>query len=98
VAAQLALILWGQRAAIAVRTLHELPLFRIGDEGVSAHRLHHLDEDDTRLDGEEALLLVQPAILAFGSESAEHYDQHKVWAPAVVLLDTQKGVGLKYIE
>ncbi|KAL4757738.1 uncharacterized protein BDW70DRAFT_163221 [Aspergillus foveolatus] len=89
VAAQLALILWGQRASIAVRTLHELPLFRIGDEEVSAHRLHHLDEEDTRLDGKEALLLVQPAILAFGSESAEHYDQHKVWAPAIALLDTQ---------
>ncbi|CBF84284.1 predicted protein [Aspergillus nidulans FGSC A4] len=89
VAAQLALILWGQRASIAVRTLDELPLFRIGDEEVSAHRLHHLDEEDTRLDGKKALLLVQPAILAFGSESAEHYDQHKVWAPAVVLLDTQ---------
>ncbi|KAL4987330.1 hypothetical protein BDW68DRAFT_197518 [Aspergillus falconensis] len=88
-AAQLALILWSQRASIAIRTLHELPLFRIENEELSAHRLHHLDEDDTRLDGKEALLLVQPAILAFGSESAEHYDQHKVWAPAVVLLDTQ---------
>ncbi|KAL4995031.1 hypothetical protein BDV10DRAFT_188493 [Aspergillus recurvatus] len=88
-AAHLALILWGQRASIAVRTLHELPLFGIENQELSAHRLHHLDEDDTRLDGKEALLLVQPAILAFGSESAEHYDQHKVWAPAVVLLDTQ---------
>ncbi|KAL4942783.1 hypothetical protein BDV06DRAFT_235229 [Aspergillus oleicola] len=88
-AAQLALILWGQRASITVRTLHELPLFRVENEELAAHRLHHLDEDDTRLDGKEALLLVQPAILAFGSESAEHYDQHKVWAPAVVLLDTQ---------
>ncbi|KAL4745918.1 hypothetical protein BDW72DRAFT_198191 [Aspergillus terricola var. indicus] len=88
-AARLALVLWGQRASIATRTLHELPRFRIENEELSAHRLHHLDEDDTRLDGKEALLLVQPAILAFGSESAEHYDQHKVWAPAVVLLDTQ---------
>ncbi|KAL4969395.1 uncharacterized protein BDV14DRAFT_165865 [Aspergillus stella-maris] len=88
-AAQLALMLWGQRASIAVRTLHELPLFRTENEELSAHRLHHLDEDDTRLDGKKALLLVQPAILAFGSESAEHYDQRKVWAPAVVLLDTQ---------
>ncbi|KAL4948274.1 hypothetical protein BDW69DRAFT_199013 [Aspergillus filifer] len=88
-AAQLALMLWGQRASIAVRTLHELPLFKIENEELSAHRLHHLDEDDTRLDGKEALLLVQPAISAFGSESAEHYDQRKVWAPAVVLLDTQ---------
>ncbi|KAL6229766.1 hypothetical protein BDW75DRAFT_224462 [Aspergillus navahoensis] len=88
-AAQLALVLWGQRASMAVRTLPELPLFSIENEELSAHRLHHLDEEDTRLDGKEALLLVQPAILAFGSESAEHYDQRKVWAPAVVLLDTQ---------
>jgi hypothetical protein len=51
-----------------------------------AHRLHLLDEDDTRLDGKRILLCVQPAILAFGSENAEHYNQHKVWSPAVVVM------------
>ncbi|KAL4863292.1 hypothetical protein BDV12DRAFT_30170 [Aspergillus spectabilis] len=88
-AAQLALTLWGQRASITVRTLQDLPPFTIASEEMGAHRLHHLDEDDMRLDGKEALLLLQPAILAFGSERADHYDQHKVWAPAVVLLDTK---------
>ncbi|KAL4785996.1 hypothetical protein BJX76DRAFT_355588 [Aspergillus varians] len=88
-AAQLALSLWGQRAFISCRGLQDLPRFTVANELMSAHRLHQIDEDDTSLDGSKVLLVVQPAILAFGSEDAEHYDQHKVWAPATVLLEAE---------
>ncbi|KAL2819287.1 hypothetical protein BDW59DRAFT_151585 [Aspergillus cavernicola] len=88
-AAQLALTLWSQRAHMTCQKLQDLPRFTVTSEMMSAHRLHHLDEDDTSLDGTSVLLVVQPAILAFGSEDAEHYDQHKVWAPATVLLERE---------
>jgi hypothetical protein len=63
-----------------------VPVFGVTNPVVRAHRLHQLDEDDRRLDGKEILLFLQPAILAFGSETAEHYDKYKVWAPAVVVV------------
>ncbi|KAH1589194.1 hypothetical protein KXX44_009487 [Aspergillus fumigatus] len=85
-AAQLALSLWTQRAFMTCRSLEELPPFTVSNPVMRAHRLHHLDEDDTRLDGKRILLCVQPAVLAFGSENAEHYNQHKIWSPAVVVV------------
>ncbi|GFG16376.1 hypothetical protein IFM5058_07928 [Aspergillus udagawae] len=85
-AAQLALSLWTQRAFMTCQSLRELPPFTVSNPVMRAHRLHRLDEDDTKLDGKEILLCVQPAILAFGTENAEHYNQHKVWSPAVVVL------------
>ncbi|GIC90506.1 uncharacterized protein Aud_006940 [Aspergillus udagawae] len=85
-AAQLALSLWTQRAFMTCQSLRGLPPFTVSNPMMLAHRLHLLDEDDTRLDGKRILLCVQPAILAFGSENAEHYTQHKIWSPAVVVL------------
>jgi hypothetical protein len=85
-AAQLALSLWTQRAFMTCQSLRELPPFTVTNPMMRAHRLHLLDEDDTRLDGKRLLLCVQPAILAFGSENAEHYNQHKVWSPAIVVM------------
>ncbi|KAF7169280.1 hypothetical protein CNMCM5623_002076 [Aspergillus felis] len=85
-AAQLALSLWTQRAFMTCQSLRELPRFTVSDPMMSAHRLHLLDEDDTRLDGKRIFLCVQPAILAFGSENAEHYNQYKIWSPAVVVM------------
>ncbi|KAG2027435.1 hypothetical protein GB937_001178 [Aspergillus fischeri] len=85
-AAQLALSLWTQRAFMTCQSLEELPPFTVSNPIMRAHRLHRLDEDDKRLDGKRILLCVQPAILAFGSENAEHYNQHKIWSPAVVVV------------
>ncbi|KAL2862594.1 uncharacterized protein BJX67DRAFT_295736 [Aspergillus lucknowensis] len=86
-AAQLALSLWMQRASMACQDLQGLSFFTVDSPIMSAHRLHHLDEEDTALDGKKVLLVVQPAIIAYGSENAEHYDRYKVWAPAVVLVE-----------
>ncbi|KAL4933395.1 uncharacterized protein BDV17DRAFT_251822 [Aspergillus undulatus] len=85
-AAQLALALWSQRSFIATHKLHDLPWFTVTSALMEVHRLQHLDEDDTSMDGKGILLVVQPAVLAFGSEDADRYDEYKVWAPAVVLV------------
>ncbi|KAL4958912.1 uncharacterized protein BDV14DRAFT_206163 [Aspergillus stella-maris] len=85
-ASRLALSLWTQRASMRCLSIRDLPLFSVANPITSVHRLQHLDEDDTRFDGGRILLVVQPAILAFGTEHAENYDQFKIWAPAVVLV------------
>ncbi|KAH8689554.1 hypothetical protein BGW36DRAFT_308588 [Talaromyces proteolyticus] len=85
--AEFALLLWTQRTFIKLYSQHELPKFYISNPKTEAHSLHHLDEDDTRLDGKDVLLFVQPAVVAFGNEDAENYDRSKIWAPATVMVD-----------
>lgn len=84
--AKLALSLWSQRSFLTCQSQEELPIFSGGSPMMSAHRLHQLDDDDRRMDGRKVILFVQPAIIAFGSENAENYDQSKVWAAAVVVV------------
>jgi len=83
----LALSLWAQRTVIASHGLQRLHKFRASSSLMTAHRLHHLDEDDKRLDGRKILLCIQPAVLAFGNENGENYDKSKVWAKAIVLVE-----------
>ncbi|PYH83256.1 hypothetical protein BO82DRAFT_250204, partial [Aspergillus uvarum CBS 121591] len=86
-AANLALSLWTQRTNMICYNLYQLQNFWNGDPIAEAHRLHHLDDDDKRLDGTNIVLFVQPAVVAFGSVHGEHYDESKVWAAATVLVD-----------
>lgn len=86
-AAQLASSLWAQRTYMDCWGQQRLPVFQIANPALSAHRLHQLDEEDLKLDGKKTLLVVQPAIIAFGSENAEYYDRSKIWAPAIVVVD-----------
>lgn len=86
-AAELALSLWAQRTSIACYGQQHLHEFNSSSPFMTAHRLQHLDEDDTRLDGRKILMCIQPAVLAFGNEDGEDYDKSKVWAKAVVLLE-----------
>jgi hypothetical protein len=86
-AAQLALSLWTQRSSLKYLTLRDLPRFFNDREDVGAHALHRLEEEDVRLDGKQVIAVIQPTLLAFGNDEAEHYDQHKVWAKAMVLID-----------
>ncbi|PYI22770.1 hypothetical protein BO99DRAFT_471254 [Aspergillus violaceofuscus CBS 115571] len=85
-AANLALSLWTQRTNMVCSSLYQLQNFWNGDPVAEAHRLHHLDDDDKRLDGTNIVLFVQPAVVAFGSVHGEHYDQSKIWAAATVLV------------
>jgi hypothetical protein len=86
-AGELSLSLWTQRTWMRRYHLSELADFRTDHSMVTAHRLHHLDEDDHRLNGKKILAVIQPAIVAFGNEDAEHYNNGKIWAKAVVIVD-----------
>lgn len=86
-AASLALSLWTQRTNMICYSLDQVEHFWNGDPIAEAHRLHHLDDDDGRLDGTGIVLFVQPAVVAFGSVHGEHYDESKIWAAATVLVN-----------
>ncbi|KAE8342567.1 hypothetical protein BDV24DRAFT_162458 [Aspergillus arachidicola] len=86
-AAHLALSLWSQPTLMVCRNQQHLPDFAIASPMMIAHRLHHLDEEDSRLDGKQVLLVIRPVVLAFGTVNAEHYDLSKVWAPATVVIN-----------
>ena len=90
-AGALALSLWTQRAFMKFHNLHGLQRFRTGNPAMTAHPLQHLSEDDERLDGKRVLLVVQPAVVAYGDEEAQNYDMCKVWAKGVVLVDENEG-------
>ncbi|KNG88769.1 hypothetical protein ANOM_002795 [Aspergillus nomiae NRRL 13137] len=86
-AGDLAISLWTQRSFMRCYCMDELPIFRAEHPVMSAHALHRPRGDDTRLDGKNALIIVHPAIVAFGNEYAEHYDLCKVWAKGIILVD-----------
>ncbi|KAL4811958.1 hypothetical protein BDW67DRAFT_194082 [Aspergillus spinulosporus] len=89
-AAYLALGLWTLRSHIVCQSQGDAPdarVFDVGDPVMRAHQLHRLDEGDHKLDGKQIVLFVQPAVLAYGSNDAEHYDQYRVWAPAIVFVE-----------
>lgn len=87
-AGQLSLSVWTQRSFLECPKLQQNIRFCNGDEMISAHAIHRLDdEEDTRLDGQPVIAIIQPAVLAFGNDNAEHYEQYKIWAEAIVLID-----------
>lgn len=69
------------------RCLDSFQVFGKDEPGMTAHRLHRLDEEDDRLDGREIVAIIQLAVFARGNEDAENYDKWKVWAKAVVLVN-----------
>jgi hypothetical protein len=88
-AGELFLSLWTQKVWITTRGIEELKGtdFRICSKYMEPHVCHGLlDGDDTSLDGRPVSAVIQPAIVAYGNEHGRNYDQHKVWAKAVVLL------------
>jgi hypothetical protein len=86
-AGQLASSLWTRRAFMKPYGLQNLAGYANDSPVMTAHRLHHLDEDDKSLDGNKALAVIQPVILAHGNEEGENYDKWKVWSKAVVLVE-----------
>lgn len=86
IAFKLAQCLWTQREWLDVKPQDSYEIFDVADQQMVAHRLHHLEEGDKRLNGRATLLCVQPAIIAWGNENAEDYDVSKVWSRATLLL------------
>jgi hypothetical protein len=84
--------LWSQRECLTAfgREIYLNTAFRIDSSQVEPHALHQLDEDekDTKMDGMPIQLVVEPAIVAWGNERGENYDQFKIWSKAVVWLSS----------
>ena len=78
--------LWAQKVEIGSfggRELLKKP-FEVYSREIEAHASHKLEEGDRELDGKPIQLVVEPAIVAWGNEYGEGYDQYKVWTKAVV--------------
>ncbi|KAF7862562.1 hypothetical protein EAF04_007435 [Stromatinia cepivora] len=98
-AANLSYHLWTRRAVLKISTLNELnPLFDINDRMMTLHTM--VKEDfENKLTGQPITLVVNPAIVAYGTEDGEDYETPRVWAPAEVWLynpllkDPQSNVG-----
>ncbi|KDB20986.1 hypothetical protein H109_07065 [Trichophyton interdigitale MR816] len=91
-AMQLSLSLWCQRTQMACNSVFagNTRAFLHTDPSMIAHRLHQLDEGENKLDGKEILLIIQPAVVAFGNEDGENYDKQKIWSPAIVLVNEKE--------
>ena len=88
-AGELFLSLWTQKVWITTWSIEKLKGadFHISSKYMEPHVCHGLlDGDDTSLDGRPVSAVIQPAIFAYGNEHGRNYDQHKVWAKAVVFL------------
>lgn len=80
---ELAFTLWTQKNFITCHALDEIQVFKAKSAAVTAHRLHHLDEDDETLDGQVVVLVTHPVIVAHGDEHAENYHHSKLWTKAI---------------
>lgn len=79
--------LWTQRTNIMTVGLHLCGKFNVNHIAMTAHRLHHLDDDDHRLDGKPIIAVIQPGIVAWGDNDGVKYDKFRVWSKAVVMVD-----------
>ncbi|EFE32266.1 uncharacterized protein ARB_00788 [Trichophyton benhamiae CBS 112371] len=88
-AMQLSLSLWCHRAHMTCNSVFagNTRAYHHTDRSMIAHRLHQLDEGEKKLDGKEILVIIQPAVVAFGNEDGENYDKGKIWSPAIVLVN-----------
>ncbi|KAJ8069447.1 hypothetical protein OCU04_003101 [Sclerotinia nivalis] len=85
-AANLSYRLWACRAVLKISTLNELnPLFDTDDRTMTLHSMVKEDVEN-KLTGRPITLVVNPAIVAYGTEDGEDYESPRIWAPAEVWL------------
>lgn len=78
--------LWKQKIFFecwGMEKFRDIP-FSAASEVMRAHSTHGLEDNDTRFNGRQIYMVVQPAIVAFGNEEGKNYHEYKVWAKAVV--------------
>ncbi|EGD88097.2 hypothetical protein H112_04579 [Trichophyton rubrum D6] len=88
-AMQLSLSLWCRRTQMTCNSMFtgNTRVYHHTDSSMIVHRIHRLDEGENKLDGKEILVIIQPAVVAFGNDDGENYDKRKVWSPAIVLVN-----------
>ena len=68
------------------------PVFDLDSEGMEPHGLVRYDEHEDNLHGKPISVVVHPLLKAFGTDEAKNYDKSRVWAPAVVWLDSSTSI------
>ncbi|EED11644.1 conserved hypothetical protein [Talaromyces stipitatus ATCC 10500] len=89
-AAELAALLWTERAYMTIDRLPRLDVFSMKSPEMLAHPSHQIYEKyekDDRLDQNNILLVVYPLVSAFGYDDGDSYDQDTVWAEGIVLIE-----------
>ena len=85
--------LWSQKVNITLVGAEKLVQkpFSMDDNLFEAHATHtsRLDADPKSMDGMPIQLVVEPGILAWGTERGEAYQSYKVWLKAVVWMTTE---------
>lgn len=90
-ASDLAMRLWKQRPYVRVLGHAKLPSIKYSvDSSVLQTHSAHIQDDpmDRSLDGKPVKIVVHPAVQAQGTHEAEDYATARIWAKAVVLLET----------
>ena len=86
-AGDLACQLHGQYVKVRVAfSARELGAFSVDSSIMEAHTTMDIEQDDHGWDGQRVDLVLQPAIMGYGDERGENYDQSKVWSKAVVYM------------
>lgn len=82
----LALRLWSQNHHVYYHSLHKLKgeLFRETRPDLEAAQALRLEKGDRRLDGRPVVVVLQPLILAAGTQDGKNYNKSRIWSKAVV--------------
>lgn len=72
-------------------TLHDLghPTFDANSPYLIPHPLVRYDDYDDLLKNKPITVIVHPLLQVYGTDEAKDYDEGRVWAPAVVWLNSR---------
>jgi hypothetical protein len=89
-AAELSYQVWTRRTTIRFFTLQDMngPDFNIDSPYMEPHTMVRWDRHEDQLFGHPILVVVHPIVEAYGTDEAEDYDRGRVWAKAVVWLES----------
>lgn len=96
-AGNLAYKLWSQKTQMKLKMVFgRKSLFHIRSEIMQPHASMLCDHDSHEYDGRIVELCVEPALLAFGNEQGQAYNEYKIWMSATVWIG--EDVSLKPIS
>jgi hypothetical protein len=89
-AATLSYKLWTRKITMKCSTFHDLghPTFDANSPYLEPHPLVRYDDHD-RLKNKPITVIVHPLLQVYGTDEAKDYDEGRVWAPAVVWLNSK---------
>lgn len=83
-AGEIASQLWSQKVHLSCTQVDPSSVFSGNSKEMKAHPCMGLDEESHEFDGRQIDITIEPAIIAWGNERGENYDQCRIWVPATV--------------